>query len=336
MDAQHLRRSGALLVSATLLASLAAVALAGPVTAAKPKCAGKTATIVGTNKGEVIVGTKKNDVIVARGGHDIIRGGGGNDTICGNRGNDKLVGGGGNDFMLGQTGRDKLFGGPGRDRLLGGPANDRFNGGTGNDACLQGSGAGLRISCERPVIVTPPPPPPPSGPQLLPLTGILAIAYSDLDESHSYTVGDVLIAKLMDTNGDKTPSAGDTIVMGKYPTKLPPTTSDFASWGVTSHVIDKVHSADPDELEVWTGTGTFPDTQHVWYSESISSSDQYDDYIESAALGGTSELEDRVASSADDSIYFMPSSPSRPTTTVPETRARSTGDDYFIDVIFLF
>ena len=152
MGPTTIRRAGSLLVFATLLASLAAATVTAPVSAAKPRCAGKIATIVGTNKGELIRGTPKNDVIVAKGGHDIVLGRGGNDIVCGNRGNDKLVGGGGNDLMFGQAGRDKHFGGPGRDRLVGGPANDSFNGGTGNDACLQGSGTGPMVNCERPPV----------------------------------------------------------------------------------------------------------------------------------------------------------------------------------------
>jgi len=37
------------------------------------------------------------------------------------------------------------------------PDHDRLAGGPGNDACLQASGTGLRISCERPTIEAPAP-----------------------------------------------------------------------------------------------------------------------------------------------------------------------------------
>ena len=156
-----IRRSLTLVAGAALLATMTAATVAAPASAAKPKCAGKTATIVGTAKGEVIRGTRKADVIVARGGNDRIYGRGGNDTICGGAGNDRVVGGGGRDVLLGQNGRDRLYGGPGRDRLLGGQANDYLNGGTGNDACLQGSGSGAWLNCERPAPAVPPPPAPP-------------------------------------------------------------------------------------------------------------------------------------------------------------------------------
>ncbi len=88
----------------------------------KPKCAGKTATIVATKA--KTKGTKRADVIVGRKGADKIFGLGGNDTICGLGGNDRLYGGKGKDRLIGAAGRDKLFGGPGRDKLNGGPGKD--------------------------------------------------------------------------------------------------------------------------------------------------------------------------------------------------------------------
>jgi hypothetical protein len=79
------------------------------------KCAGRTATIVGSGSRDVLRGTKKRDVIVALGGKDVLRGLRGNDVLCGGSGKDKLLGG---------PGKDKLFGGPGRDKLRGGPGRD--------------------------------------------------------------------------------------------------------------------------------------------------------------------------------------------------------------------
>jgi hypothetical protein len=299
-------------------AALLVTALAVPVTAAKPKCAGKTATIVGTKKGEVIRGTRKNDVIVARGGHDIIRGGGGNDTICGNRGNDKLVGGGGHDLLLGQLGRDKLFGGPGRDRLLGGPANDALNGGQGNDACLQGSGAGPWLNCERPVIVPPPPPEPPT----------LVIAYSDINTNHVYDAGDVMIAKIVDTNGDTVISPGDTIKMGQYPTspnviKAAVLRSDFEDWKVKNHPVTSADlDADPDAIWImsnatgfrWSRIGGLSEHDWVWESS---------DY-------GRSEIYDHM-SHQDDAVFTNVGSPSQPASSIWQ-RGDGKGDDGFIDV----
>ena len=57
----------------------------------RPKCYGKVATIVGTERDDDIVGTAKADVIVGRGGRDIINGGRGNDVLTGGDGNDTFV-----------------------------------------------------------------------------------------------------------------------------------------------------------------------------------------------------------------------------------------------------
>jgi parallel beta-helix repeat protein len=80
------------------------------------RCAGKVATIVGSNAKDRLKGTRKRDVIAALAGNDTVRGLRGNDIICGGKGKDKLLGG---------PGRDKLIGGPGRDKLLGGPGRDK-------------------------------------------------------------------------------------------------------------------------------------------------------------------------------------------------------------------
>jgi Tol biopolymer transport system component len=71
------------------------------------KCAGRRATIVGTDSADKLKGTKKSDVIVANGGNDKILGRKGNDRLCGGRGKDKLIGGPGKDKLLGGKGKDK-------------------------------------------------------------------------------------------------------------------------------------------------------------------------------------------------------------------------------------
>jgi Ca2+-binding RTX toxin-like protein len=95
----------------------------GPIRAS---CGGRTATVVGTGRGERLVGTAGDDVIVAAGGADAVTGRGGDDVVCG--------GGGG----------DVLAGGPGNDRLEGGTGNDRARGDAGTDTCL----ADRPVSCE--------------------------------------------------------------------------------------------------------------------------------------------------------------------------------------------
>jgi len=102
-------------------------------------CAGRKATIVGTEGDDVIRGTPGPDVIAALGGNDTIIALGGDDIVCGGPGNDHLRGGGGNDDLRGRSGRDVLKGGSGRDRL---------GGGRGIDTCLDGP-ATKRRRCER-------------------------------------------------------------------------------------------------------------------------------------------------------------------------------------------
>jgi uncharacterized delta-60 repeat protein len=88
------------------------------------KCAGRTATIVGTVGKDRLVGTGGADVVAGLGGADGISGLGGQDTICGGLGPDVLKGGPGKDELIGEAGKDVLFGGPGLDKLIGGPGKD--------------------------------------------------------------------------------------------------------------------------------------------------------------------------------------------------------------------
>ncbi len=325
MAATTIHRSVALVASAALLASLTVATVAAPVSAAKPTCAGKTATKVGTAKGEIIRGTSKADVIVARGGHDVILGLGGNDTICGGPGNDRIVGAAGNDLLLGQGGRDKLFGGAGRDRLLGGPANDRMVGGKGNDACFQGAGTGPSLGCERPVAAVPVPVLPPTP---TPTPQTLVIAYSDLNGNHLFDTGDVMISEIVDTNGDMKPSAGDTVQMGKYPTTLMPVgLPQFTDWGVKTHSVVSVAGIGSDCINVNPGA-----SQLTWCRTNISTGYKdayYDDY------DGNSKVFDHYDSSKDDEIKMDDLSPSKPASTFALS-APGDGDDKLIDVEFYF
>ena len=78
-------------------------------------CAGRNATIVGTDEDDIIVGTARNDVIHARRGNDVVRASGGNDIVCGGKGDDELRGGAGNDDLRGEDGDDVCVGGGGRE-----------------------------------------------------------------------------------------------------------------------------------------------------------------------------------------------------------------------------
>jgi len=116
-------------------------------------CAGRTATMVGTNGDDVLDGTSGSDVIVGLGGDDAINGLGGKDYLCGGSGDDtidggsgpdRIYGGGGNDTLDGAQGGDRLYGQRGSDTLNGGAGEDVANGGSGTDGCT----AETTIKCE--------------------------------------------------------------------------------------------------------------------------------------------------------------------------------------------
>jgi hypothetical protein len=321
MTGTTLRRTGALLTSATLLAALLTSAIAAPVSAAKPRCAGKVATIVGTNQGEVIRGTRRADVIAARKGNDRIYGGGGNDIICGGPGHDLILGGPGIDRLYGALGRDRLYGGKGPDRLFGGAANDKLDGGIGRDACFQGLGTGRKVRCELP------------QPTPAPVSKVLAIAYSNLDGSPGYHYQDlgqcphscdVLIAKLVDTDGNG-PDAGDRIDMGYYLLHLQPEwPTDFKAWGVSSHTVTAVEPPSFGEIQVLSANGN-----HEWHGHPASSAEYYSE----AATGGvpSTVIQDGFQDPGRDLIETDPGSPSQPGTP-PWWDRVGTSDELFIDV----
>jgi Ca2+-binding RTX toxin-like protein len=107
---------------ALLALTIASIAVLSPAAfAAKPKCFGKKATIVGTKGDDELEGTNGRDVIVGKGGDDVIRAKGGNDLVCaGGGGFGGIFLGGGNDKMKGGKGNDITFPGPGNDLIKGG------------------------------------------------------------------------------------------------------------------------------------------------------------------------------------------------------------------------
>ena len=98
-----------------------------------PRCNGKRATIVGSQRADRLKGTRRADVIVALGGNDRISAGRGNDTVCAGTGKDRIAGGPGNDRLDGGTGNDQLTGQAGKDTLLGRSGRDQLSGGAGRD-----------------------------------------------------------------------------------------------------------------------------------------------------------------------------------------------------------
>lgn len=314
MHRSTIRRGTSIVAAAALLASLTAAAVAGPVGAAdEVTCRGKVATIVGTQGPDVLVGTNGRDIIAGLGGDDVIRGLGGHDLICAGRGADRVKGNQGRDRLYGNAGPDKLFGGKGPDKLYGGVSddwlkgqkgNDSFDGGPGTDTCDQDQGTGPKVNCK---------------PELIPLTGILAVAYSDIDGLDGYSTGDVLIAKLVDTNDDKAVSVGDTVMMGRYPTSLTPGPSDFADWGVTSHVVQTVLVATAITVDVIAAGES-----HAW-----TFTDSGEIYDESSRA---TVFQDGFRASIDDVILASPGSSSAPSSSVPFTFITRHADNDFVDV----
>ncbi len=295
---------------------MTAATVASPASAAKPRCQGKVATIVGTRKADKLVGTAKRDVIVAKGGADRIYGRGGNDLICAGTGNDLVVGGPGADVLWGQLGNDRLHGGPGPDFIAGQVGNDTLNGGLGVDKCFQGTGSGPWVNCEIPVPIPPEPP-------------TLVIAYADVNTNHVYDAGDVMIAKIVDTNGDGAVTVGDIIKMGQYPVSpaiITPAVlrGPFQDWKVKQHVVTSVGvEADPDYVEVMSGAGL----EHIWTRVGAT----YDDIYQEEDGVDTSALIDDLDSGSGD-VIVTEATQSQPTTEL--VAVWDFGDDGFLDVDF--
>ena len=128
-------------------------------------CAGRQATIVGTDGDDDLEGTngrdviallggsdqvatfEGNDLVCGAGGDDLIRGGGDDDIIRGGGGNDILKGGNGDDRLEGKAGKDLLKGGSGTDLLKGGGGPDVLKGGGGADLCSGGGGSTIKSGC---------------------------------------------------------------------------------------------------------------------------------------------------------------------------------------------
>jgi Ca2+-binding RTX toxin-like protein len=142
---------------------------------ARPICAGRPATIVGTPGNDVMNGTVGDDVIVSGGGRDWIRARGGDDVICaggardvvlagdgddtvdagagrdvvsGGVGDDTITGRAGADILTGGLGADALAGGLGADSLIGHDGDDHLSGGPGADSCRGGAGTDQQANCE--------------------------------------------------------------------------------------------------------------------------------------------------------------------------------------------
>jgi RHS repeat-associated protein len=148
---RHGRRSGdrwplpcratARLGSFALILGLGTVILpTGPAQATSTLCAGKAATLVGSDRGDQLNGTPGDDVIAGLGGGDVINGMGGNDTICGGDGNDVISAGDGDDTINGENGNDSITADAGNDNVNGDAGDDVVSGDLGDDYVFGGDG----------------------------------------------------------------------------------------------------------------------------------------------------------------------------------------------------
>ena len=123
----RLRRRTQAFVAIIALGIASIVAIVPTASAAKPKCFGRRATIVGTRGDDQLTGTNGRDVIVAKRGNDTIDARGGRDFICAGRGGfDVVFAGNGNDRIDGEQGFDVIFPGLGDDFVNGGPGPGAF------------------------------------------------------------------------------------------------------------------------------------------------------------------------------------------------------------------
>jgi hypothetical protein len=103
-------------------------------------CAGREATIVGTDSADALRGTNGDDVIAAKGGDDTVTGLKGDDLVCGAAGADLIQGKGGDDVVRAGAGDDRVMAGGGDDELRGMGGDDSLTGGTGDDLHKGGAG----------------------------------------------------------------------------------------------------------------------------------------------------------------------------------------------------
>jgi hypothetical protein len=153
---------------------------------------------------------------------------------------------------------------------------------------------------------------------------VFAVAWTDKNANHTYELAtDVLIARLIDGNGNDTLDSGDVIETGAYPLDFG--ASAFGSFTVTSHVVDSV-SVVGGQTTVYDAAGH----PFRWQTPAIWGAEQYVEAV--AGLGAGAELDDS-ALGAQDAILMKSFAPSVPAIEVgPILSSASSTNDAFIDV----
>ena len=151
---------------------------------------------------------------------------------------------------------------------------------------------------------------------------MLAVAYTNVDGIDGYDLAaDVLIAKVVDTNGDGSPSVGDTVVTDRYPADM--SANSFGTFTMNTHVVDSVTIF---ETQVFVSSGKH---QFNW-RDSVSFDYFYEIIAQSS--GGTQIFDYIGGEDTADRLAAESPSPSAPDTAVPYTTLNRRTDDPFIDV----
>jgi hypothetical protein len=171
-----------------------------------------------------------------------------------------------------------------------------------------------------------------------PAETIFAVAYSDKDTGDGGydPAEDVLIAKLVDDNGNATLDSGDKVVTFKYPivTRISDWSTGFNSFAVTEHTITAAEVG-TDYVEVWYDKYVYDENGNLISTCVVSFIFRLAGYEYFSESQGSfrASLSDRYDSSFPDVIDVQLGSPSEPETQVVAYDYYSTnGDDAFIDV----
>ena len=117
-DASAMSRSALFLILAVVALTVLLGWSARADAQSEVTCAGRSATIVGSEGRDTLTGTSGRDIIVALGGNDRVSAGPGDDVVCLGAGNDALNGGAGDDVSVADAvldGDDSFAGGSGVD-----------------------------------------------------------------------------------------------------------------------------------------------------------------------------------------------------------------------------
>jgi hypothetical protein len=157
---------------------------------------------------------------------------------------------------------------------------------------------------------------------------LLAVAYSNLDGIDGYdpTAGDVLIAKLVDTNLDGVVSVGDEVVTDRFPLDFD--ASAFGSFQNTSHAVDAVDQSQAGSIKVLDATGSF----YYWEHNVDPSTERY---IESDPAGTFKLVLGEQSTQPTDWLRAYSDAPSAPDPELGQLTRSSTTDDPFVDVDLL-